>query len=142
MSFPEESSFLKETGNRELIMQKKKFIDEKPMDCRSQMRAIHDTMDILNGKWKITIIGCLSFSNRRFMDLLREVEGIGAKMLSKELQALEVNLLVKRTVYNTKPVTVEYELTEYGRTLQPLIREMANWGKTHRKKILRAGKVE
>ena len=42
-------------------------------------------------------------------------------MLSKELRDLEINELVTRTVYNTKPVTVEYELTDYGRTLQHII---------------------
>lgn len=71
----------------------------------------------------------------RFMDLIRAVEGIGAKMLSKELQALEMNQLVKRTVCNTKPITVEYEITEYGKTLQPIIAEIGNWGKEHRKKL-------
>ncbi|MDJ1470806.1 winged helix-turn-helix transcriptional regulator [Xanthocytophaga flava] len=116
-------------------MRKKIFIDEKPLQCPSQLRAIHDTMDLLDGKWKITIIGCLSFGNKRFMDLQREVEGIGSKMLSKELQELEINGLVSRTVMNTRPVTVEYALTSYGQTLRPILWEMAKWGQTHRKKI-------
>ncbi|MDJ1482501.1 helix-turn-helix domain-containing protein [Cytophagaceae bacterium YF14B1] len=116
-------------------MRKKIFIDEKPLQCPSQLRAIHDTMDLLEGKWKITIIGCLSFGNKRFMDLQREVEGIGSKMLSKELQELEINGLVSRTVMNTRPVTVEYALTSYGQTLRPILWEMAKWGQTHRKKI-------
>ncbi|MDJ1498721.1 helix-turn-helix domain-containing protein [Cytophagaceae bacterium DM2B3-1] len=119
-------------------MRKKIFIDEKPSHCPSQLRAIHDTMDLLDGKWKITIIGCLSFGNKRFMDLQREVEGIGSKMLSKELQELEINGLVSRTVMNTRPVTVEYALTSYGQTLRPILWEMAKWGQTHRKKIFSA----
>ena len=104
--------------------------------CNGVLKAIHDTLDILNGKWKIAIIAALSFNKRRFMELQREVDGIGAKMLSKELQELELNELITRTVYDTKPVTVEYEITEYGKTLQPLIREMATWGQLHRKKII------
>ncbi len=116
-------------------MRKKTFIDEKPLHCSSQLRAIHDTMDLLSGKWKITIIGCLSFGKKRFMDLQREVEGIGSKMLSKELQELEINGLICRTVMATKPVTVEYTLTEYGQTIRPILWEMANWGQKHRKKI-------
>lgn len=72
------------------------------------------------------------------MDLQREVEGIGSKMLSKELQELHVNGVVKRTVFDTKPVTVEYELTEYGQTLRPIIHEMATWGLEHRQRILAA----
>ncbi|MVT08959.1 winged helix-turn-helix transcriptional regulator [Chitinophaga tropicalis] len=104
--------------------------------CAAHMRAIHDTLDLLNGKWKIAILGSLSFGNKRFMELQREVEGIGSKMLSKELRELEINDLVKRTVYDTKPVTVEYEMTEYGKTLDPIICEMASWGRNHRKKIM------
>lgn len=71
----------------------------------------------------------------RFMDLIREVDGIAAKMLSKELQDMEMNRLVSRTVLNTKPVTVEYEITEYGKTLSPIIDEIANWGIAYRNSI-------
>ncbi|MBN8788625.1 MAG: helix-turn-helix transcriptional regulator [Terrimonas sp.] len=107
-----------------------------PDKCTSHLRAIHDTLDMLNGKWKIAIIGSLSFGKKRFMELQREVTGIGSKMLSKELRDLEINELVKRTVYDTKPVTVEYELTDYGKTLQSIINEMAKWGTQHRKRIM------
>jgi len=105
-------------------------------ECSMHLRSINDTLDIINGKWKISIIGSLGFGKKRFMELQREVEGIGAKMLSKELRELEMNKLVNRVVYDTKPVTVEYEITEYGKTLQPIIQEMARWGAQHRKKIM------
>jgi DNA-binding HxlR family transcriptional regulator len=107
-----------------------------PQACSSHLKSIQDTLDILNGKWKITIIASLSLGKKRFMELQREIDGIGAKMLSKELQELEMNKLVTRTVYNTKPATVEYEITEYGQTLQPVIGEMAIWGARHRNKIM------
>jgi ribose 5-phosphate isomerase B len=87
---------------------------ETVLEMYDHLQAIQDTLDIVNGKWKIAIIGALSVGNRRLMVLQREVAGIGAKMLSKELQELELNELVTRTVYNTKPVTVMYELTDYG----------------------------
>lgn len=103
--------------------------------CSQHMMAVQDAMDILSGKWKIMIIGSLGFGKKRFMELMRDVTGIGAKMLSKELKDLEDNQLLKRTVYNTKPVTVEYELTEYGATLQEVIGAIANWGSEHRKRI-------
>lgn len=70
------------------------------------------------------------------MELHRLLAGIGPKMLSKELQELEINGLITRTVMNTKPITVEYELTSYGRSLKPIIDEMALWGKNHRGKII------
>ncbi len=105
-------------------------------ECGRELKAIQDAMDILSGKWKISLISCLRFGKKRFMDLQREVEGIGPKMLSKELQDLEMNGLVTRTVLNTKPVTVEYGITEYGETLSPIIQELSNWGMKHRQKIL------
>lgn len=105
-------------------------------NCKPEITAIKDTMSILSGKWKFHIIGTLiGFGKMRFMDLLRHVEGIGAKMLSKELQDMEVNQLVKRTVLNTKPITVEYEITEYGKTLKPIIDEITKWGITYRKSV-------
>jgi len=124
------------TETAEMII-KKAVTDHEPAQCKFFLKSIHDTLDILNGKWKIGIIGTLTFGKKRFMELQREVEGIGAKMLSKELQELEANELIKRTVYDTKPVTVEYEITAYGMTIQPIIQEMAMWGATHRKKIMR-----
>ena len=102
-----------------------------------KIRAVRDTMDILSGKWKIQIIGALRFMGKmRFMDLLREVDGIAAKMLSKELQDLEQNKLVSRTVCNTKPITVEYAITDYGKSLDKVIIEIVNWGIEHRKTIM------
>ena len=99
---------------------------------------MRDAMDILSGKWKIQIIAVLLFKGKmRFMDLLRVVDGIGAKMLSKELQDLETNQLITRTVRNTKPITVEYEITRYGRTLEKIVTEIAGWGIDHRKKIMK-----
>jgi DNA-binding HxlR family transcriptional regulator len=57
-------------------------------------------------------------------------------MLSKELKELEINKLVKRTVLDSQPVTVQYELTEHGKTLQTIIRNLTDWGMAHRKKII------
>lgn len=107
-----------------------------PIECHSKLRSVHDTMDLLGGKWKMNIIFKLRFGKKRFMELQREVEGIASKMLSKELQELEVNGLIKRRAFNTKPITVEYELTEYGTSIWPIIREMADWGTQHRDRII------
>ncbi|GAA6771707.1 hypothetical protein AAGS39_24560 [Flavobacterium sp. CGRL2] len=54
--------------------------------CNQNIMAVHDAMDILNGRWKISIIASLCFNTLRFTDLLREVEGISGKMLSRELK--------------------------------------------------------
>lgn len=106
--------------------------------CQTRISSIKDTMDILSGKWKFHILGTLMQGDKlRFMDLLREVDGIGTKMLSKELQDMEMNHLISRTVLNTKPVTVEYEITEFGKTLSPIIDEIAKWGIAYRNTIYR-----
>ncbi|MDB5272863.1 MAG: transcriptional regulator [Chitinophagaceae bacterium] len=120
---------------------KKKAATGMHGDCGPKHLAIKDTMELLSGKWKIQIIGALMRNGTmRFMDLLREVDGIAAKMLSKELQELEINELVKRTVCDTKPITVEYEMTTYGRTLEKVIAELAHWGELHRKRIFKKSK--
>ncbi|QJD95180.1 helix-turn-helix transcriptional regulator [Mucilaginibacter robiniae] len=103
---------------------------------KKEIMAVHDAMDVLSGKWKISIISSICYYNqRRFSDILNDVNGISNKMLSKELKELEMNKLVKRTVLDTQPVTVQYQLTEYGRTLQTIIDNLTDWGMEHRKVI-------
>jgi DNA-binding HxlR family transcriptional regulator len=58
-------------------------------------------------------------------------------MLSKELKELEINELVKREVFATAPVTVEYSLTEYGRSLKPVVVALYKWGSQHRERIIK-----
>lgn len=116
-------------------MKKKSVVNDTPV-CQVRMQAISDSMSLLSGKWKFHILGTLIEGNKLgFMDLLREINGIGTKMLSKELQDLEMNNLISRTVMNTKPITVEYAITDYGKTLSSLINELANWGITYRKSV-------
>lgn len=115
---------------------KKKATVNTTAICQTRITAIKDSMEILSGKWKFHILGTLMQGGKmRFMDLLREVDGIAAKMLSKELRDLELNQLIHRTVLNTKPVTVEYEISEYGKTLEPIIDEIAKWGTTYRQML-------
>lgn len=121
-------------------MKKKSVINDTPV-CQVRMQAISDTMSILSGKWKFHIIGTLiEGSKLGFMDLLREIDGIGSKMLSKELQDLEMNHLVNRKVMDTKPITVEYSISEYGATLAPVINELASWGIEYRKSLFESEK--
>ncbi|WP_158798260.1 helix-turn-helix domain-containing protein [Pedobacter sp. L105] len=108
--------------------------------CKTQMLSIQDTLDVMGGKWKIKILTILYFGETHFMELQRRVNGIGSKMLSQELRDLETNGLVKRTVLDTRPITVEYELTPYGTTLKDIIEDMAIWGAKHRTKIIQEEK--
>ncbi|MBS1583681.1 MAG: helix-turn-helix transcriptional regulator [Bacteroidetes bacterium] len=108
-------------------------------ECATHLLPLRDTLDILSGKWKIMILLALSFSGkRRFTELQREIAGITPKMLSKELKELEANQLVKREVYATTPVTIEYSLTTWGRSLEEVIDALRTWGVAHRKRITAA----
>jgi DNA-binding HxlR family transcriptional regulator len=105
-------------------------------EYKRAMRAVQDSMDMLNGKWKIPIISSMCYyTERRFSDILNDVTGISNKMLSKELKELELNQLVKRTVLATQPISVQYELTEHGKTLQTIIHTLTEWGIAHHDKI-------
>lgn len=105
-------------------------------DCSQKILAISDTMEILNGKWKMSIIACLCYRPMRYSELLKEVKGISGKMLSRELKDLEINELIERNVLNTAPVAVEYKITEYGESLEQLTTTIADWGSLHRERII------
>ncbi|MFU1855643.1 winged helix-turn-helix transcriptional regulator [Sphingobacterium sp. NGMCC 1.201703] len=108
-------------------------------DCRSQIQGIRDTMDILSGKWKPHIITAL-YNNGcfRFMDLVRHIDGIAPKVLSKELKDLEIDKIIDRTVLSTMPLTVEYELTKIGESLYILLRSMSEWGIDYRQNVYKS----
>jgi DNA-binding HxlR family transcriptional regulator len=105
-------------------------------ECRKTFAAVRDAMYMIEGKWKIPIISVLCFNKKRYSDILRDVEGISGKMLSRELKEMEINKLVIRTVVESQPITVEYELTEYGRNFRAVIDQLALWGIAHRDKII------
>jgi DNA-binding HxlR family transcriptional regulator len=90
------------------------------------------TMEILGGKWKFPILHELIDGKiLRFKELERSVTGITPRMLVKELKDLEKNKIVKRKAYATVPPTVEYSLTELGRTLKPILTSLDDWGRMH-----------
>ena len=104
--------------------------------CQKMMLPVQDSLELLSGKWKIPIIIALMHGVKRFSDLSREIPKITDRMLSKELRDLEMNQLVSRQVYDTFPVTVEYTMTEYGKSLRPVIGALAEWGLNHRERIM------
>ncbi|MGZ3903537.1 MAG: winged helix-turn-helix transcriptional regulator [Bacteroidia bacterium] len=104
--------------------------------CTKLLLPVRDALDIVSGKWKLQILLSLTFGKKRFKQIQREIPGLTPKVLSKELKDLEMNELITRTVYDTVPVSVEYEATSYGATLRPVIDELHKWGTKHRKKII------
>lgn len=98
--------------------------------------AVNDTINVIQGKWKMPIIGSLLFGKKRFKELGREIPKITPRMLSKELRDLEINGIISRTVHDTIPVKVEYELTESGRSFERVMDVMLKWGLEHRENVL------
>lgn len=110
------------------------MIEHTTATCAKAKLAIRDTLDVVGGKWKLVLISVLRSGKKGFNELSREA-GISPRILSKELQELEMNGLVSREVCNTKPVTVQYELTEYSHSLTDVLIAMETWGSQHRRKI-------
>ena len=91
------------------------------------------TLSLINGKYKMTILYTLmEFGVVRFNEMKKYIGGISYKTLSATLKELEADGLVHREEYPQIPPKVEYGLTERGRSLLPLLREMCRWGETHR----------
>lgn len=103
---------------------------------KKTLLAVKDAIEVLTGSWKLQILIALSNGPKRFKQITKEIEGISDKMLSKELKDLEMNQLVKRTVHDTFPPTVEYAITEHTETLEEVMIALKNWGFLHRKKII------
>lgn len=95
--------------------------------------AVNDTLNVISGKWKLPIIGSLLYNKKRFTEIQRNIQGITPRMLSKELKELELNGVVVRKVYDTQPVTIEYELTPSAKSLHEVLDKMVEWGVRHRK---------
>ncbi|UOB18307.1 winged helix-turn-helix transcriptional regulator [Abyssalbus ytuae] len=123
-------------NNPDLKNDKKQTTSGKKESCTKIIQPVQDALYVLSGKWKLPIIISLTYGNKRFSQMAREIPKITDRMLAKELRELEINQLVKRKVYDSIPVMVEYSLTEYGKTLNPAIDELYKWGVQHRKKII------
>ncbi len=111
-------------------------------ECRLQLNAIGDALYAIGGKWKLRIIIALIHGKRRFNELQRTIEGISSKMLASELKELELNGFVKRRVFTETPIVIEYELTTYALTVQPVLKSLSEWGSLHRRRIRQQMKKE
>lgn len=103
-------------------------------DCNKKLDIAHDILDVLNGKWKMEVILLLlQYDKRRFKDLQADIPGVSAKVLSAVLKDLEEHHMVNRGVDD---VTVEYELTAYGRSMREVISGFVELGLAHRKEVI------
>lgn len=126
------------TGIQNVIYMMKKSQSD-PDGCSADILAMQDTMEIIGGKWTLRIVHYLLQrigEVSTFKKIEKDIDGISAKMLSKELKLLEINQIVTRTELPTNPISVQYTITPYGASLEPLIQMMVNWGTMHRLKII------
>jgi DNA-binding HxlR family transcriptional regulator len=123
-------------------MAKLNFKNDHPSEaqCKATLNAVADALYVIGGKWKLRIIVALKDGNKRFNEMQRLIEGISAKVLSSELKDLELNGFIRRNVFTSTPVVVEYELTKYADTLDEVLQALSEWGAMHREKVRKSMK--
>ena len=102
--------------------------------CQKEIdiQNVNEAIAIISGKWKPAILIYLSYMGAsRFSTIKRQIHGITQKMLTAQLRELESDGLISRTIYPEIPPRVEYALTDYGQTLQPVLSAMRLWGESH-----------
>jgi DNA-binding HxlR family transcriptional regulator len=100
---------------------------------------VETSMEVLGGKWKPRILWKLTRDGTlRYAQIKRDLGGITPKMLTQQLRELERDGLVVRKVYPEVPPRVEYSLSDFGKTLRPVLHTLAAWGVDHREGLMRA----
>lgn len=98
---------------------------------------VEATMDVIGGKWKCVIIYHLLENNvMRYNEIRRQINDAPRRTITRQLRELEQAGLIQRTVYPEVPPKVEYSLTPFGQSLEPIIRMMRDWGSEHIEEII------
>jgi DNA-binding HxlR family transcriptional regulator len=84
-------------------------------------------MTLVGGRWKSVIVYHLSDHTRRFGDIAARIPSISRKVLSEQLKEMEADGLINRQQFKEIPPRVEYSLTELGKSVRPLLKDMATW---------------
>ncbi|MGH8063516.1 MAG: winged helix-turn-helix transcriptional regulator [Pseudoxanthomonas sp.] len=92
---------------------------------------LHAAFNAVGGKWKLTILYWLARETHHFSALLRRVAPISHKVLTEQLRELEADGLVERLRTGPVPAPVQYRLSDYGRTVLPLVESARTWGLAH-----------
>ncbi len=98
---------------------------------------VNTTLALIGGKWKVVILYQLTIKTQRFNELHRLIPGITQRMLTLQLREMEQDGLVHREVYPVVPPKVEYSLSEFGRTLLPVVQSMHDWGVSYEQECQR-----
>lgn len=92
---------------------------------------VEPALDVLVGRWKLPILYFLFQGTKRFSELQKGIPNITKKMLTSQLRELEEQDIIRRVIYPVIPPKVEYSLTDYGSTLEPILKLMHQWGCEH-----------
>ena len=103
--------------------------------------SVEATLDVIGGKWKGVILFHLLGGTKRFNELARLMPAVTQRMLTRQLRELEADQVVERKVYAEIPPKVEYSLTEFGKTLEPVLRMLQGWGMNYLEQITRIRKA-
>ncbi|MEC0228776.1 winged helix-turn-helix transcriptional regulator [Paenibacillus alba] len=103
-------------------------------DPNKEACPVEYTLDVIGGKWKGVLLFHLIEGTKRFNEFKRICPSITQRMLTLQLRELEEDGIVHREVYTQVPPKVEYSLTEFGRTLVPIILLMKEWGNSYKNK--------
>ena len=95
------------------------------MDSENIVCPVDKTLNLINKKWSVQIIRDMFFGKKRFKEFKEDKPKLSNKVLSSCLKELEENGLIRKEVLNTTPVTTEYYLTEYGKSMNRIIYELA-----------------
>lgn len=97
--------------------------------------SVEATLEVIGGKWKCVILCHLMRGKKRTSELRRLMPDITQKMLTQQLRELEYDGVINRIVYNQVPPKVEYELSEYGESLEGILNSLCTWGDGHITKV-------
>lgn len=89
---------------------------------------VEAALEAISGKWKGVILYHLQDDTRRFNELRKLIPDVTQRMLTKQLRELEADNIIKRKIYPEIPPKVEYSMTDFGLTLQPVIKSLQKWG--------------
>ncbi|WP_282936505.1 winged helix-turn-helix transcriptional regulator [Paenibacillus sp. RC67] len=103
--------------------------NDEDIDCYIHVTT---TMQAIGGKWKMLILWHVHAGSKRYNELRRFIPSISQKVLSQQLRELEQEGLIERRVYPETPPRVEYEMSAYGKTLEPIFDILYDWGVIHR----------
>ncbi len=95
---------------------------------------VETTLMLIGDKWKVLILRDLMDGKKRFGELKKSIGTVSQKVLTAQLRAMEASGLVSRTVYAEVPPRVEYELTETGYSLNPVLEALRDWGTEYQQK--------